>query len=50
MIYGFRIMVYDADGVFILSREASDGKQQTRTDAEHYEAIAPKTATSIVSA
>lgn len=47
IVYGFRIMIYDANGVFILSREAFDGKQQIRTDAEHYEAVAPKTATSI---
>lgn len=47
MVYGFRIMVYDAGGMFILSRETFDGKQQIRTDMEHYEAIAPRTATSI---
>lgn len=47
IVYGFRIMIYDASGVFILRREAFDGKQQIRTDAEHYEAAAPKTATSI---
>lgn len=45
MVYGFRIMVYDAGGGFILSKEACNRKQQIRIDAEHYEAIAPKTAT-----
>lgn len=47
IIYGFRIMIYDAKGTFVLSREAFDEKQQIRTDAEHYEAIASKVATSI---
>lgn len=42
-----RIVIYYSDGMFILSREAFDGKQQIRRDAEHYEAIALKTATSI---
>ena len=47
ILYGFRIMIYDNKEVFILSREAFDGKHNIRTDAEHYEAIAPKTPTSI---
>jgi transposase len=47
IIYGFRIMIYDANGNFILSREAFEGKQNIRADAEHYEPIAPKVATSI---
>lgn len=47
IVYGFRIMVYDCRETFVLSREAFDGKQQIRTDAAHYEAIAPKVATSI---
>lgn len=47
ILYGYRIMIYDSSGIFIQSREAFDGKNNTRTDAEHYEAIAPKTPTSI---
>ena len=47
MNYGFRIMVYDSAGKFIMSMEAFDGRHQIRTDAEHYKPIAPKVATSI---
>ena len=47
MLYGFRIMIYDSKGNFILSREAFDGKGGIRTDAEHYKDIAPKAPTSI---
>lgn len=47
ILYGFRIMIYDNKENFILNREAFDGKHNIRTDAEHYEAIAPKTPTSI---
>lgn len=45
--YGFRIMIYDSDGRFIQSREVMPEKHQIRTDAEHYEPVAPKVATSI---
>jgi hypothetical protein len=45
--YGFRIMIYDAKGNFILSTEVFDGKHNIRTDPEHYEPIAPKHPTSI---
>ena len=47
ILYGFRIMIYDSNEKFIQSREAFDSKNNTRTDAEHYEEIAPKTPTSI---
>lgn len=45
--YGFRIMIYDAEGKFIMSTEAIDGNGQIRTNLEHYAPIAPKVATSI---
>lgn len=45
--YGFRIMIHDAKGCFILSVEEMDGKQKFLTDPDHYEPIAAKVATSI---
>ena len=45
--YGFRIELYDAKENYIMSFEQTDKKQQTLSNPEHYEAIAPKVSTSI---
>ena len=47
LLYGFRLMIYDKDEQFIQSIEISDSKGNVLANPEHYEAIAPKTATSI---
>jgi len=47
LTYGFRIELYDKQENFIMGFEASELKGDTRTVAEHYEAIAKKVSTSI---
>jgi len=47
IVYGFRIVLYDRNGNFIMSFEEADKKQETFSNPEHYEAIAPRVSTSI---
>ena len=47
LIYGFRIEIYDKKENLILKCEASTNRKDIRRIPEHYEAIAPRTSTSI---
>jgi len=47
IVYGFRIMLCDRKGNFIMSFEKADKKHETFSNSVHYEAIAPKFSTSI---
>ncbi len=47
IIYGFRIEIYGKDENSIMILEASDGKKEVHSKAEHYEAIAGRVSTSI---
>ena len=47
IVYGFRIEIYTKGGDLILKKEVSYDKRQIIKEDVHYEAIAPRTATSI---
>ena len=47
LIYGFRLQIYDKEEHFIEAVEVSTQKGTILVNPEHYEAIAPRTATSI---
>ena len=47
LIYGYRLQIYDKNEALILEVEILSEKGQSIMNPEHYEAIAPKTATSI---
>lgn len=47
LVFGYRLQIYDKKEALILEVEAITGKGRSVTDPEHYDAIAPKTPTSI---
>ena len=47
LIYGFRLQIYDKEEHLIETVEVSTQKGNILANSEHYEAIAPRTATSI---
>ena len=47
LVFGYRLQIYDKTEAVILEVETIAGKGQSVTVPEHYEAISPKTATSI---
>lgn len=47
IVYGFRIVIFDAKENFIMNFEQTDKKHQTLSDPKHYEEIAPRVSTSI---
>lgn len=47
LLYGYKLMIYDRNEHLIMETEVFSGKEQILVNPEHYEAIAPRTATSI---